>query len=43
MHTNFRVFIACAQILDDIFVSITHTQKLDDMSHVEHKFLYKLL
>jgi hypothetical protein len=42
MPVNFRVFIAYAQILDGIFVSTTHAKKLDDMSHTEHKFLYKL-
>jgi hypothetical protein len=32
------VSIACTQILDYIFVSSTHAQKMDDMSHVENKF-----
>jgi hypothetical protein len=36
-----RVFIACTQILDDIFVFIACAQKMYDMSHTEHKFLYK--
>jgi hypothetical protein len=36
------VFIACAQILDDIFVSTSRAQKMDDMSHAEHNFLYKV-
>jgi hypothetical protein len=37
-----RVSIACAQNLDDIFVSIAGMQKKDDMIHAEHKFLYKI-
>jgi hypothetical protein len=33
------VSIACAQILDYIFHA---RKKLDDMSHIEHKFLYNV-
>jgi hypothetical protein len=36
------VSIVCAQILDDIFVSTAHMQKMDDMIHAEHKFVYKV-
>jgi hypothetical protein len=36
------VSIACAKILDDIFVSTTRMQKYDDMVHAEHKFIYKV-
>jgi hypothetical protein len=36
------VSIACAQILDYIFLSSSCAQKMDDMSHMEHKFLYNV-
>jgi hypothetical protein len=36
------VSIACAQILDYIFLSSSCMQKLDGMSHIEHKFLYNV-
>jgi hypothetical protein len=36
------VSIACAQILDDIFISTAHMKKYDDMIYTEHKFLYKV-
>jgi hypothetical protein len=31
-----RVFIACTQILDVIFIFIAYAQKLYDMSHADH-------
>jgi hypothetical protein len=34
--------IACAKILDDIFVSTAHMQKKDNLVHAEHKFIYKV-
>jgi hypothetical protein len=34
-----RVFIACTQILNDIFVLTSCTQKLDDMHRTKHKIL----
>jgi hypothetical protein len=36
------VSIACVQILDYIFLSIASAQKMNDMSHIEHKFLYNV-
>jgi hypothetical protein len=37
-----EVSVACAQILDYIFLSSSCVQKMDDMSHIEHKFLYNV-
>jgi hypothetical protein len=36
------VSIACAEMLDYIFLSTARAQKWDDMSHTEHKFLYNV-
>jgi hypothetical protein len=36
------VSIACAKILDDIFVSTARMQNKDDIVHAEHKFIYKV-
>jgi hypothetical protein len=40
--TNRGSFIACAKILDYIFISTARAQKMDNMSHIEHKFLYNV-